>query len=291
MIRITEELKNHSHAVFFTLTYNQDSVPKVVNKTTGEIYLSNSPKDIQYVMKRFREKYFKEKGHRFTGKYFITSEYGPKTFRPHIHGIFFGLSLNDYLEIFKPYWENEYGFGTQRKICLSDTKDTFNSSRYVAKYCAKGQFENPLVSSKSVLKNYKLVSKGLGLSYVAQNIARHLGLNKHKIFTSSDDYYQYVLDNYNISFNSPKGVFTYSLPKYYKDKIFSNDAFKSKFQNYLCKVYDNLYNEQLEVIQTQRLCSINEAVNILHLQTLELQRIADNQAREQLIKFYEKSKF
>lgn len=87
---------------FFTLTYSDENVPyNYVDVTTGEIVdsfrqdcLVMNPtarkRDVQLFMKRLR------KSSSDTFKYFVVSEYGSRTHRPHYHGIMFtsGHSVN-----------------------------------------------------------------------------------------------------------------------------------------------------------------------------------------------------
>lgn len=118
-------------------------------------------------------------------KYFITSEYGPRTSRPHYHGVMFGITYNEFKKFFAADWEKNYG---------SVDFSAFDSSRggmlYVSKYCSKGGYEHPYcardffygtseyhskdyessmrdfrVNRALVEPTFHLISKGLGLSY------------------------------------------------------------------------------------------------------------------------------
>lgn len=103
--RLAMELQYHDSAYFVTLTYNDDCVPrrKFVDQMTGEVCeaLSVCKKDFQNFMKRLRY-YFPDDHIRF----FCSSEYGDRTFRPHYHAIIFGLHLNDLV----PYKKSPHGF-------------------------------------------------------------------------------------------------------------------------------------------------------------------------------------
>lgn len=71
--------------------------------------------------------------------YFITSEYGPTTLRPHYHGIVFGLDKDEFAHWMKD-WKEHYG-----EICSYDNLDMSKGGlSYVSKYCSKGFFEHPL---------------------------------------------------------------------------------------------------------------------------------------------------
>ncbi len=74
-VRFYFEAISHTKAVFFTLTYRPESVPELVDNN-GVVYRTVYKKHLQDWLKRIRHKIDK------TFKYFITSEYGPKTYRP-----------------------------------------------------------------------------------------------------------------------------------------------------------------------------------------------------------------
>ena len=68
-------------------------------------------------------------------KYFITSEYGPETQRPHFHGLIFGVTRSEFEKYFVPLWK----YGTVK----FDTLDpSLGAGCYVSKYCSKGDYEN-----------------------------------------------------------------------------------------------------------------------------------------------------
>ena len=73
-----------------------------------------------------------------TFKYFITSEYGPKTFRPHYHGVIFGVTYEDFKKYFVPDWNMRFG-----RVDFSLLRPSGGAMLYVAKYCAKGEYEHP----------------------------------------------------------------------------------------------------------------------------------------------------
>ena len=193
-IRIFEESKNWTNSVFFTLTYNEESVP-IVTDEQGNSYHSVCREDIQKFMKRLRKQLCARHGNDFRVKYFICSEYGPKTLRPHYHGILFGLPDCD-ISLINSCWS--LGF-----VNVSRVKSV-GSFRYVSKYCSKPavfRYEN----KAPVERTFRLVSHGLGKSYCSdlQNLAFH----------KSDIYgHHYYFTN----------GFKYGLPRYYTQKLFTN---------------------------------------------------------------------
>lgn len=129
--------------------------------------------------------------------FFITSEYGPRTLRPHYHGVLFGVSAAESIDMMKD-WQKHHGV----RISWEDVDLSKGDMSYCAKYCSKGMYEHPLCSkdffythadgtfteyhSKDyercieifginepiVDPTFHLVSKGLGVSYVHQNKER-----------------------------------------------------------------------------------------------------------------------
>ena len=98
-VRLYFENKNSKNSAFITLTYNEENV------TTNDWGIKSLNKsDIQLFMKRFR------KNINFPGiKYFLTSEYGTETFRPHYHMLLFNLPLvNDLRSILEKSWQKGF---------------------------------------------------------------------------------------------------------------------------------------------------------------------------------------
>ena len=110
-------------------------------------YVENTPivsfnsvrkEDVQLWLKRNRT-IAKRRNSSFDFTYFITSEYGPRTLRPHYHGVLFGVTKDDVSEWFRD-WQRHYG-----EIVVFDNLDPNKGGlSYVSKYCSKGFFEHPL---------------------------------------------------------------------------------------------------------------------------------------------------
>lgn len=92
------ELEYHDSAYFVTVTYNDLHVRRSCfsDPDTGEAVpsLTLSKRDSQLFLKRVRAA-FPEDNIRF----FMCGEYGPTTWRPHMHFILFGLHLSDLVPI------------------------------------------------------------------------------------------------------------------------------------------------------------------------------------------------
>ena len=257
-IRIQEEFRNYGYGYFFTLTYNNDSVPTVVDIDNGRLYQSVCKSHVQDWLKRFRTRLLRKNGEAKEIKYFVTSEYGPRTLRPHYHGVIFGvddiefrLLLNDWIE--------KYGYATYKLI---PAHRCGGASRYVAKYCSKGFFKNPYEVQRIVRPTFHLVSKGFGLSYVDRMKDYHLAegdvLNKRL-----DRYYSLVGDRSRVFV----GQFGYKMPRYYKNKIYGEKTRLShKVADYLHSQSDQLRDNALEGLQSERHCSYGEATYLLNMQ-------------------------
>jgi len=74
--------------------------------------------------------------HGFT--YYVTAEYGPRTLRPHYHGILFGVTREEAQCMFSD-WNRHFGFSKIENV-------QGGAPAYCAKYCAKGMYEHPLCS-------------------------------------------------------------------------------------------------------------------------------------------------
>lgn len=124
-------------------------------------------------------------------KYWITSEYGPNTLRPHYHGVMFGVSEDMFRDVFAPWWRNHFGDGSLRSVKYSVFDPQKGGAMYIAKYCSKGSFDHPLVArskhypsgkefiSKHFINSlnwfgfdvplcippFRLISKGIGVRY------------------------------------------------------------------------------------------------------------------------------
>lgn len=285
-----EEFKSCGYVgCFLTLTYNDGSVPRVWDKDTGCSYLSVCKKHPQNAIKRFRTAYKRKYGKDVPFRYFLTSEYGPRTCRPHYHMIVFGLLRVDLLQFIQD-WQSRYGF-----VHAKDVKGTcVKVARYVAKYCSKGVFENPHVASGIVLPTFHLMSKGVGRSFVQSSRtnpfffwkpARKYADVSRKIY--SDDYLdfvgfrlRYLLDGYS-----------YHFPRYFKTKIYgSQNDLSRQVEAYVFRERMRVLDEELAKIQADRHCSLSEAYHFMACRDSVESRQREENARLSLERFYDKSK-
>lgn len=198
-VRIDEEFRNSQNAAFITLTYNDESLPLSVGTNfNGQsvVVPAVCKRDIQLFLKRLRAHY-----NTSSIRYYIVSEYGPTTLRPHYHGILFNIpgfdpcnpkSLCKLSEVIAEKWDN--GFV---KI------DTVNPARvgYVTKYICS-TMDLPC----EYVKPFRLMSRrpALGGMYL-DRIDR---VDWHKE---------------NLASYIPDGDYKLRMPRYYKRHIFSDD--------------------------------------------------------------------
>lgn len=250
VIRTIEEASKKGIVWFFTLTYSDDHVPytydldgEIIDEdpVTGEVFfapnaklLSICNKDITSWKKRVRARLNKRR--KKEGKeplkfsFLICGEYGPRTHRPHYHGLFIGLSRSDMLE-FKKDWENHYGFTLFKSVNVipsSHHNDVESTARYVAKYiCKSRDLEDENVLDGKVQKPRKLVSPGYGLpSKEKFNRMKDYHLCRDLFPTADLDHMSKVKEPMRLIreiINRQKYNLNgklYKLPRYYKRKIF-----------------------------------------------------------------------
>lgn len=252
MFRNMMQFRETKFAVFFTLTYRNDSVPYRFDEDSGEMYLTVCKSQVASFLKRFRE-WRRKQGLSTDFKYFITSEYGPTTLRPHLHGLLHGIRLYDF-QRFVSCWNREYGFTMQREVFGYDFKNAIVSARYTAKYCAKGQAENPLVALCKVEPTFHLISKGLGLCYLTENVkSYHLALDFNGPRRINGKYSDAYLAQIFARMSVPLGSSCYSLPRYYREKIFAKrKGLQAAYSDFVCKKFLDEYEGKLVKIQTDK---------------------------------------
>lgn len=175
-VRIKEQVKSATSAVFVTLTYDESSLP---HDLEGNACVSK--KDVQLFFKRLRKK---EPYSRIW--YFLCSEYGPETLRPHYHFI---LGNCQELSNIEKAWP--FGF-----VTIGELND--NRIKYVAKYMITKAF-----APDYLVPTFSLCSKRIGLDYVDKMTEWHNSNPLEKFYVP---YFDKRLP----------------LPRYYKDKIFSD---------------------------------------------------------------------
>lgn len=176
-------------------------------------------------LKASREAFFRDFNERGFCKYFVCSEYGPNTLRPHYHVLLFHNCM-PYLV--RKYFFDTWKYGTDNKFCEVDNTHGLNGdfgkmSRYVAKYCVKSpEFENPYVLEGVAPKPFRLISLGIG-SNLTDELRRRLsncpqqwsGSGKYgDYYGYKKEYLEWILQTLKVNSN---GYF-YNPPRYNRER-------------------------------------------------------------------------
>ena len=289
-VRCYYELKRSNVAVFFTLTYREDSVHDVFDEETGERFTSVCKNDVQLFLKRIREAR-RKRGDSTDFKYFITSEYGPTTLRSHYHGLLFFVNKFDFAE-FAADWNKKFGFVTFREISLLNSKSALNSIRYAAKYSAKGAFENPFIMRGFVEPTFHLISKNLGSNYLTDERKRyHLALDyfpRRFAGKYTDGYLEEIRRRLVVYIDG----FPYHLPRYYREKIFAKRKdLQVAYSDYVCQRVIALNAPTLVRLSTDKpYRTASKAVYEEYMQNVRASELRCEDARHKHSKFFTKSK-
>lgn len=195
--RILQELKISSKSTFLTLTYNEESIPK-----------NNQ------LEKKILQDYFKRV--RITEpdlKYYAVGEYGTQTLRPHYHAIVFGCDNNTLIN----QWHNTKSTNKDALGFVTCDTVTEASIHYVTGYIVSKYGKIDEKTGKALntwsdkdIAPFALMSKGLGKIYLKHNTHFH----KSNFTTET------------IKEGGQKQL----IPRYYRDKIFSDTEKKILFK-------------------------------------------------------------
>ena len=206
--RLVKEGDRSKTALFVTLTYDNEHVPKS-NKNFKTLDKSH----VQKFMKRLR-KLSNEKI-----KYYAVGEYGGETMRPHYHIIMFNANA----EMVKRAWALDNK--TIGHIYIGSVSEA--SIGYTLKYMTK-KGKIPVHKNDDRQKEFSLMSKGLGSNYLTENM-----INWHKADITKRMYVP-MKDNKKIA-----------MPRYYKDKIY-NEQEKTKVANSIRQLAEQKLTEEMQ---------------------------------------------
>lgn len=135
--RLKQEQNYSSYSWFLTLTYDQENIPIKIRDDTP--YFVFNKKDVQDYMKRVRY-YFSEVNKELKLSYFLVSEYGAHTYRPHYHMLLFVKNDNDmqYKHVLEKVLHDQWKCGF---TVVKPTNDA--NIHYCTKYCIKNLEELP----------------------------------------------------------------------------------------------------------------------------------------------------
>lgn len=168
--RCVAEATLHDSSFFVTFTYNNENLPQVIDKETGEIksYGTLVKRDCQLMMKRLRKNYPYDNKIRF----YLAGEYGDQTARPHYHAILFGLKLDDLIL----YKKTPLGFNLytsqfmeevwqhQGHVIIADV--TWETCAYTARYIMKKQTgpASDIYDELGIQQEFTLMSRKPGIA-------------------------------------------------------------------------------------------------------------------------------
>jgi len=196
-VRLKKEHEMCDSAYFITLTYDEDKVPRDFVNVGGFITSieSVSKKDCQNFLKRLRYDI-----RPFKVRYFLISEYGPQTLRPHYHMILFDFP-NALKDKIGEYIEKSWGNGF---VSISPVTDARIS--YVVSYC----LDNSKIP-EYLPKNFMLCSRKPGIGSVLFDDFRLC------------DYITYN-DKHPVPVQSDGETKMFPCPRYYRDKLFDQSV-------------------------------------------------------------------
>lgn len=142
--RLKQEEKVSTNAMFLTLTYADEHLPK-----NGKI----CKREVQLFMKKLRKEQKKYTDEKIV--YYFVGEYGEKTNRPHYHAILFNVYKKVWLEIAGIWEKGNIRIGT----CTSA------SIHYVTGYVMAQQVDKE--------RSFALMSKGIGKSYLTKETIKY----------------------------------------------------------------------------------------------------------------------
>lgn len=171
--------------MFLTLTYDTRSVP-----ITKRGFMTLCKADVQKFFKRLRKILPEAKI-----KYYAVGEYGGRTMRPHYHIILFNA---DHSAVTRAWRLDNKDIGSLYFGTVSGA-----SIGYCLKYMMKPS-KVPLHANDDRIKEFSLVSKGLGANYMSDAMIKwHKRDLEHRMYCNLKD---------------GKKI---AMPRYYKDKIYS----------------------------------------------------------------------
>lgn len=219
--RLMQEEKRSTSAHFITLTYDTSHVP--ISKLG---FMSLSYDDAQLFFKRLRKRVSSHSPN-VRIKYYLAGEYGGKTNRPHYHAIIF--NVDDIFDIEKSWKMGTTHYGTVSGASIG----------YTLKYLDKPR-RFPMHKNDDRLPERALISKGLGAGYLTKEM-----LDWHKA-DLTERMHMVTIQGQKIS-----------MPRYYKDKIYSEDEREKITEAYKQKMWaheewlQRKYGNDLEHIREQ----------------------------------------
>lgn len=169
-------------------------------------------RDLQLLLKRFRERYYSICGYRPEIPYVGVSEYGPNTCRPHFHLCLFFDDVTDYDFIERDLvdeWLRLFGNVVEKKRSRTEDPAAFaNFAKYVAKYGKK------IDKAKHVLDMFRVLPmshtfSSVGFRAKCNEVVRELylaGRPQYSFFSDVSTLHRALLDACNFTYVVPSSV-------------------------------------------------------------------------------------
>lgn len=209
-VRLEEELRSN-YGYFITLTISPEGIKNLEEKT-GLNWKENPNEIASKGLRLFLERVRKNTGKSM--RHWCVTELGEDNDRIHLHGIFFGQRS---AELIKKHWK--YGFIFIGQYCNS------RSVNYMTKYMLKVDIKHP------TFKQIVLASPGIGSGY----------MDRLDYLWQKQNYKKIEVATYTFR-NGTK----MAMPRYYKDKIFSEREKEVMWVNNLNKGLLWIYGEKVK---------------------------------------------
>jgi hypothetical protein len=209
-VRLEEELRTN-FGYFVTLTISPEGI-KELEKLTGLIWDLNPNEIATKGLRLFLERCRKDTSKSI--KHWCVTELGEKKDRIHLHGIFFDQRS---AELIKKHWK--YGFSFIGQYCNS------RSVNYMTKYMLKVDIKHPN------FKQIVLASPGIGAGYMDRLDYLWQKQNYRKI---------------NVATYTFRNGTKMAMPKYYKNKIFTDEERETMWINNLNRGELWIYGEKVK---------------------------------------------
>lgn len=221
-VRLNEELRSN-FGYFTTLTIDPESLKKLETET--DLKWEENPNEIATKALRL----FLERARKDTGKsirHWCVTELGEKGDRIHLHGIFFGQKS---AELVRKHWK--YGFVFIGYTCSN------KSVNYMTKYMLKVDTKHP------TFKQIVLASKGIGSGY----------FDRLDYLWQKQNYKKIEVATY--TFRNGTKV---AMPRYYKNKIFTNKEREKMWINNLNRGLLWIYGEKVKANDWKTIDNLRE---------------------------------
>ncbi len=194
-IRMSEQLRETPHAVFFTGTFTDESIAIICNKY--DINKEDAKEVATKAMRLYLERLRKDNNGKSVLHWAVTEKGHTNTRRIHIHGIFF---MTNYRANFVNFLKRNWSYG----YCYTGDYVNERTVNYIVKYMTKTDLDNPEFTGKV------LCSPGIGKNYIKRWGDHHKYIQKQGNEKTNETY---------IFKNGQKGF----LPTYYRRKLYTEE--------------------------------------------------------------------